>query len=712
MYFPNLKLPPLHLIGSTAVLSVALLVPVHAATIANCSASNTVCSIPENVLVQLPFTAIAGDAVLADSDNAVSDVFRIFNNFINTGSGTGLGYLAEMYSADNIAVPTTFSANAVFLPESPSGITTYTSSGKTYLLGVPEPQSFGLLSVASGLLLLLRRKRARLFGKEFVSGSLTVALLCCAAAHAQSLDPVDGPVSAQINLNDGPVPVMVSLHLPVGAAAGQDQAVANASALFPGLSFHSASLLALGSTLLPFNIVGLDPLQGASTTTIPTVIVPMRFVFPGDGNPTLDGMNVVAAVITSPIFQNADYKAGSVDLGVTQYGDALLRAEFWNAPGFSQDYHVLLGQPSVQPTVTITVPVGLGTAYLLSNGTYQGVVDTSFFESTVAGLAASYQASQLPIFLTDNVNLGTGGLMTNCCIVGYHSSQGPPATTARTWIYAAYEEPGTFNGSQIGLSWVDVVPLSHEIAEWLNDPFVGGFTFGFLNFVPPAALSNGSCAINFETGDPLESAPFQGTPNTFSKVTNSISYHLQDEVLLPWYLHTTPSFSANEWYTFQNISAQVPLVLNAPLALAGSISDTATMLFAPVNTPATADVVYVGRGCPVGSIGPGSPADPYLADPTGKLVLIDRGSCAISLKIDAAAQAGAAGVLIGLVAPGNAMAFSYGGGTSFVPSLTITQTTSNAIKAALASSNVNATISPDNAIPAPYSQLCGVGGPG
>ncbi len=530
-----------------------------------------------------------------------------------------------------------------------------------------------------------------------------VTVLCCTGVYAQTQDPVDGPVSAQINLADGPVSVTVSFHLPTGTGPAQDQTFANALALDPGLPYFTSNFLSLGSVFLPFNIVGADPSQGASSTTIPTVIVPLKFVFAGSGGQTLDGTNVVAPIENSPIFQNADYTAGSIDLGVTQYGDALQRAEFWNLPGFSQNYHVLLGQPSVDPTVTITVPPGLGNAYALSGGGFQGVVDTAFFERTVAALTASYPANELPIFLTDNVYLGTNGLIQNCCILGYHASQGPPAATAKTWIYAAYSEPGTFAGSEIGLSFVDTVGLSHEVAEWLNDPFVGAFAFGFLNFVPPASY-NGACHYNFETGDPLEGAPY-----TFTEVTNSTTYHLQDEVLLPWYLHTTPSFSANGWYTFQNVSAEIPLVVNAPAAIAGSYSDTATLTFAPVNTPVTADVVYIGRGCPAGSISSGSAADPYLADPTGKIALIDRGACPISLKVDAAARAGAAGVLIGLVAPGSAMPFTYGGGTDFVPSLVITQATSDAIKGALGSSTVNATISPANAVPAPPSQLCGPG---
>jgi hypothetical protein len=70
----------------------------------------------------------------------------------------------------------------------------------------------------------------------------------------------------------------------------------------------------------------------------------------------------------------------------------------------------------------------------------------------------------------------------------------------------------------------------------------------------------------------------------------------------------------------------------------------------------------------------------------------------VSLKIDSAAHAGAIAVLIGLVAPGDAVTFSQGGGSDFVPTLVITQATSNLIKSALTSSAVNATISPNNAI--------------
>src|SRR5207247_10635910 len=99
-------------------------------------------------------------------------------------------------------------------------------------------------------------------------------------------------------------------------------------------------------------------------------------------------------------FLTADYKAGAVHLGISQYGDALQRAEFWDLPGFSHDYHVLLGVPSVAATVTFTVPSGRGNAFALSSGGFMGVLDMAYFEQLLIGLMPRYQANQLPIFIT------------------------------------------------------------------------------------------------------------------------------------------------------------------------------------------------------------------------------------------------------------------------------------------------------------------------
>ena len=143
-----------------------------------------------------------------------------------------------------------------------------------------------------------------------------------------------------------------------------------------------------------------------------------------------------------------------------------------------------------------------------------------------------------------------------------------------------------------------------------------------------------------------------------------------------------------------------PLVINSPAAIAGTYRNTETVEWSPVDHTVTGDVAFVGRGCPAGSISATNPDDPYLADPAGKIALIDRGACAVSWKIDRAVAAGATAVVIGLVAAGDPVSFSYGGGTHFAPTLIITQADANLIKAQLALPVVvNATISPDNAIP-------------
>jgi hypothetical protein len=146
-------------------------------------------------------------------------------------------------------------------------------------------------------------------------------------------------------------------------------------------------------------------------------------------------------------------------------------------------------------------------------------------------------------------------------------------------------------------------------------------------------------------------------------------------------------------------ATRIPLVINSPASIAGTYPNTATIDWAPIGAGVTGDVAFIGRACPDGS-GDGVPpgGDPFLADPAGKIALIDRGLCSVSLKVDRAAKAGATGVLLGLVAPGDAVGFSFGGGDTFVPTLVIIQADSNRIKANIAAP-VNVTISPAAGIP-------------
>ena len=137
----------------------------------------------------------------------------------------------------------------------------------------------------------------------------------------------------------------------------------------------------------------------------------------------------------------------------------------------------------------------------------------------------------------------------------------------------------------------------------------------------------------------------------------------------------------------------IALKVNSPAGIARTISNTATVDFGPITGGFTGDVVLASStagatnnlacvALPAGSL-------------AGKVVLIDRGSCAVSIKVDFAAKAGATGVLIANNAGGDPPTFSFGGPTPFTPAqtLVITQADGALIKANIAGP-VNVTVSP------------------
>jgi minor extracellular serine protease Vpr len=123
----------------------------------------------------------------------------------------------------------------------------------------------------------------------------------------------------------------------------------------------------------------------------------------------------------------------------------------------------------------------------------------------------------------------------------------------------------------------------------------------------------------------------------------------------------------------------------APTSLAKRITQVGDAEFAPVTAALTGNVVFVGRGCVADAALNIAADDPYLANPAGKIALIDRGACSFSAKIQRAAQAGAKAVIIGMVTDGPPIGMALTAGTSiFVPSLMIAQAESSALKTALA----------------------------
>jgi hypothetical protein len=335
----------------------------------------------------------------------------------------------------------------------------------------------------------------------------------------------------------------------------------------------------------PITMVGTDPRQGG-TTAVHTVIIPFQMNFVGAGQDTsilndigyvgfratatthsFDGSSKVAQTLASPAFSDYTYPG---DLGgdTGQLGDVYMRAQF-NKIGTG--YHVKLVNDAVLPTQVINVPVDQGIAYVrpvpawrVANGLqstpdYTGVADVNWFSTRVKNAISSLHVSPdtLPIILTDNVLLYIGpNNYVNCCILGYHgagsampnshgtgSVNGHGKQGVQTYAYAAYTTPGTYSGYETDYTGArtsprptrglaDIHALSHELSEWLDDPFTN-------NAVQPwkvASAPQYGCTGVLEVGDPVVGLWYGLPGNTTATDSNSHKmWHPEDEVFAQWF---------------------------------------------------------------------------------------------------------------------------------------------------------------------------------
>ena len=283
-----------------------------------------------------------------------------------------------------------------------------------------------------------------------------------------------------------------------------------------------------------FTMVGTDPQNTNTTTTITAYLIPIRLVFPNSVGGVYDpahvlsnGKSVVKNTSDSPIFSSGiDFVQGGVDLGNTQYIDAYQRGNFWSYVSTNKNYHVLLNLV-VLPTVTVPVPSSAGK---IGNefGIKAALVDINFFDAQLQNIITSNSTitpDSFPIAITYNTYLTSGG----CCIGGYHSAFGSQQAP-QTYAHFTYvDKAGAFSQ--------DVSALSHEVGEWMDDPFT----------------NNPGCGGLLENGDPLEGEPnFGGFPYAL----NGFTYNLQDLVFAQ-YFGQSPSTSVNGWWSFQNANLSV-----------------------------------------------------------------------------------------------------------------------------------------------------------
>jgi len=274
----------------------------------------------------------------------------------------------------------------------------------------------------------------------------------------------------------------------------------------------------------PFAMVGTKP-QSNATTQIPVQIIPISLFFEEfvdeNGAPiVLDPGVIVPRVQASPNFHDAQYATGT-----TQFADAVQRAQFNGIAG--KDWHTLLGAPQILKPLRVAVPRGDAKVYRNpSTGVVYAIVDTDFFLSQLNTVIqmANLSPDALAIALTSNVFLAPQKDIKKCCVLGFHTSfdTGEMAQVrfVQTFIWASWVEQGI-----LGPSLADVTPMSHEISEWMNNPFGG-------NAVPAWQIPNSTgCQSNLETGDPLALMPNAGYP----VLIDGFTYHPQNQVLMQWF---------------------------------------------------------------------------------------------------------------------------------------------------------------------------------
>jgi hypothetical protein len=290
-----------------------------------------------------------------------------------------------------------------------------------------------------------------------------------------------------------------------------------------GLPTWTGSFASSGNAY-PYTMVGTDPAAGSATTRIPTEILPLRLTF--SGGITLDGTDTVQGIHLSPIFKMADYRSGR-----SQYGDAMQRASFWDKVStVSPGYHVLLSQPKVLDTVSIDVPPTGGSAIQTPHGP-EGTVTTAFLTTLLPQLADYYDPGALLIIVVKDVR-GEDFL-------GFHFSFTPPGRTApMTFIFTGYFTPGVV----VAADRADTYVLSHEVQEWINDPYV-------TNTVPDwIAPGNGPACFNniLEVGDAVEFLPTASFPVRSAGRT----YHVTDVAGISWFAHDVPSRELGGAYSY------------------------------------------------------------------------------------------------------------------------------------------------------------------
>jgi hypothetical protein len=246
----------------------------------------------------------------------------------------------------------------------------------------------------------------------------------------------------------------------------------------------------------------------------------------------------VKLLLQSPILSAAKFNFGGTNVGTTQATDAFQRANFWKLID-KTNYHVLL-TPRVLAPLVIDVPASHGLALsgkIFGACSSLGIVDINLVDAAVVQATLTrpgIDPKTFPMFMFYNSGFSFGSPFNlhNCCAGGYHGINPTSPITFQTYA------PFDFQTNGIFLNADDTVILSHEAAEWMNDPYDINPT--------PAWGHTGQvtgCQNNLEVGDPLtgiNAPPIVGS--------NGYTYHLQELAFYSWF-YGAPSIGIHGWFS-------------------------------------------------------------------------------------------------------------------------------------------------------------------
>jgi hypothetical protein len=342
--------------------------------------------------------------------------------------------------------------------------------------------------------------------------------------------------------------------VPEGATGGPKNAAIIKAQVMSGatIPLWNFSQVAYDTLTYTGQMVGRSPFaRGRRTTTIPTEVIPVKITM-ADTSEVFDpsvadscapgGKSVDSLVVSSPIFQNSSFSMNGTSIGSTQYVDAFQRANFWSKVGGTPYHTVFSTSPTVLAPVSLTVPVADGTTIpwqSLGGCRDLATIDIDWWDLEVQTVLLPNLASKgvgplnLPQFMLDSVAFTITG---QCCALGYHNAFFNTSGILQTYAVNMYDTSGAFGG--------DISVMSHEVAEWMDDPNGGNPTPAW---GAEGQVTAGSCQNNLEDGDPL--TPGFSTPtNSFVVTLGGVTYSLQELAFYSWFFGP-PALGAGGLYS-------------------------------------------------------------------------------------------------------------------------------------------------------------------